>query len=142
MDGKKYYLTTIIQTHFNLSKMSFKRLKYEPITIQEPHKYDVKTFEDPNDFTSYYREHEDEFKGVSTLVLNRTYKIPGYRISVSKRGTENEELMLRKDYYTAAAGARGAAETNNENGVDGNELIKQLAARIDNIEMFLEQLRL
>jgi hypothetical protein len=133
MDGKKYYLTTIMQTYFNLSKMSFKRLKYEPITIQEPHKYDVKTFEDPNDFTSYYREHEDEFKGVSTLVLNRTYKIPGYRISVSKRGTENEELMLRKDYYTAAA---------TEKSVDANEFVKQLAARIDNIEMFLEQLRL
>ena len=138
MDGKKYYLTTIIQTHFNLSKMSFKRLKYEPITIQEPHKYDVKTFEDPNDFTSYYREHEDEFKGVSTLVLNRTYKIPGYRISVSKRGTENEELMLRKDYYTANNSKSG---TDSENGVEMNELIKQLVARIDNIEMFLEQLR-
>ena len=138
MDGKKYYLTTIIQTHFNLSKMSFKRLKYEPITIQEPHKYDVKTFEDPNDFTSYYREHEDEFKGVSTLVLNRTYKIPGYRISVSKRGTENEELMLRKDYYTSNNSKSG---TDSENGVEMNELLKQLVARIDNIEMFLEQLR-
>ena len=138
MDGKKYYLTTIIQTYFNLSKMSFKRLKYEPITIQEPHKYDVKTFEDPNDFTSYYREHEDEFKGVSTLVLNRTYKIPGYRISVSKRGTENEELMLRKDYYTAN---NSKSSTDSENSVEMNELLKQLVARIDNIEMFLEQLR-
>ena len=138
MDGKKYYLTTIMQTYFNLFKMSFKRLKYEPITIQEPHKYDVKTFEDPNDFTSYYREHEDEFKGVSTLVLNRTYKIPGYRISVSKRGTENEQLMLRKDYYTANNSKSG---TDSENSVEMNELLKQLVARIDNIEMFLEQLR-
>lgn len=138
MDGKKYYLTTIMQTYFNLSKMNFKRLKYEPITIQEPHKYDVKTFEDPNDFTSYYREHEDEFKGVSTLVLNRTYKIPGYRISVSKRGTENEELMLRKDYYTAN---NSKSSTDSDNNVDMNELLKQLVARIDNIEMFLEQLR-
>jgi hypothetical protein len=131
MDGKKYYLTTIIQTYFNLFKMSFKRLKYEPITIQEPHKYDVKTFEDPNDFTSYYREHEDEFKGVSTLVLNRTYKIPGYRISVSKRGTENEELMLRKDYYSSNV------ETNNS----PDDRIPELIARIENIEQFLEQLR-
>ena len=138
MDGKKYYLTTIMQTYFNLSKMSFKRLKYEPITIQEPHKYDVKTFEDPNDFTSYYREHEDEFKGVSTLVLNRTYKIPGYRISVSKRGTENEELMLRKDYYTNNGTKSDVDMTNNE---ETNEILKQLVARIDNIEMFLEQLR-
>lgn len=139
MDGKKYYLTTIMQTHFISSKMSlnnnsstkFKRLKYEPITIREPHKYDIKTFDDPNDFTSYYREHEDEFKGVSTLVLNRTYKIPGYRISVSKRGTENEELMLRKDYYSSNA------DTNNS----PDDRIPELIARIENIEQFLEQLR-
>ena len=139
MDGKKYNLATIMQTHFISSKMSlnnnsstkFKRLKYEPITIREPHKYDIKTFDDPNDFTSYYREHEDEFKGVSTLVLNRTYKIPGYRISVSKRGTENEELMLRKDYYSSNV------ETNNSS----DDRIPELIARIENIEQFLEQLR-
>ena len=111
MDGKEYYLTTIMQTHFISSKMSlnnnsstkFKRLKYEPITIREPHKYDIKTFDDPNDFTSYYREHEDEFKGVSTLVLNRTYKIPGYRIyrkvnSVYVINENNETLNLKYDY--------------------------------------------
>jgi hypothetical protein len=139
MDGKEYNLATIMQTHFISSKMSlnnnsstkFKRLKYEPITIREPHKYDIKTFDDPNDFTSYYREHEDEFKGVSTLVLNRTYKIPGYRISVSKRGTENEELTLRKDYYSSTV------ETNNS----PDDRIPELIARIENIEQFLEQLR-
>ena len=122
----------------NNSSTKFKRLKYEPITIREPHKYDIKTFDDPNDFTSYYREHEDEFKGVSTLVLNRTYKIPGYRISVSKRGTENEELMLRKDYYTNNGTKSDVDMANNE---ETNEILKQLVARIDNIEMFLEQLR-
>jgi hypothetical protein len=122
----------------NNSSTKFKRLKYEPITIREPHKYDIKTFDDPNDFTSYYREHEDEFKGVSTLVLNRTYKIPGYRISVSKRGTENEELMLRKDYYTNNGTKSDVDTVNNE---ETNEILKQLVARIDNIEMFLEQLR-
>ena len=64
------------------------RYKFEPITVKEPHRYDVKTFTDPDEFTAYYRQHEDDFKGVSTAVLNRTYKIPGYRISVVKRGTE------------------------------------------------------
>ena len=85
----------------NIENKTYKRIKYEPITIKEPHKYDVKSFEDPQEFTEYYREHEDEIKGVSTLVLNRTYKIPGYRISFSNRGKEDEELILRKDYYGA-----------------------------------------
>ena len=108
------------------------RIKYEPITIKEPHKYDVKTFEDSDEFTAYYREHEDDFKGVSTLVLNRTYKIPGYRISVSNRGKENEELTLRKDYSHTQAPASASA-------VDSQ--IEELIARIENIEKFLEQLQ-
>ena len=112
--------------------MSFKRLKYEPIPIREPHRYNVKTFETPDDFTAYYREHEEEFKNVSTLILNRSYKIPGYRISISNRGKENEELILRKDYYTP----------NTEKNIDSNpELLNQIVSRIDNIEQFLEQLR-
>ena len=106
----------------------FARVKYEPITVREPHKYDVKTFEDPDEFTAYYREHEDEFKGVSTLVLNRTYKIPGYRISVSNRGKDNEELILRKDDY------RGAPPTR-----EPLPELSELIARIENIEKFLEQ---
>ena len=112
--------------------MSFKRLKYEPIPIREPHRYNVKTFETPDDFTAYYREHEEEFKNVSTLILNRSYKIPGYRISISNRGKENEELILRKDYYTP----------NTEKNIDSNQdLLNQIVSRIDNIEQFLEQLR-
>ena len=115
----------------NSRNNGFKRLKYEPITIKEPHKYNVKTFEDPNDFTAYYREHEEEFKNLSTLILNRTYKIPGYRISVINRGKENEELTLRKDYYTS---------TDKEKNCE-NEMLKQIISRIENIEQFLEQLK-
>ena len=114
----------------NLETKTFKRMKYEPITIKEPHKYEIKNFEDPQAFTEYYREHEDEFKGVSTLVLNRTYKIPGYRISISKRGKEDEELILRKDYY-------GSSTTTNDELPQLSELI----ARIDYIEKYLEQLK-
>ena len=116
----------------NLETKTFKRMKYEPITIKEPHKYEIKNFEDPQAFTEYYREHEDEFKGVSTLVLNRTYKIPGYRISISKRGKEDEELILRKDYY----GASTAGELPNE-----STPLAELIARIDYIEKYLEQLK-
>ena len=109
----------------------FARVKYEPITVREPHKYDVKTFEDPDEFTAYYREHEDAFKGVSTLVLNRTYKIPGYRISVSNRGKDNEELILRKDYYLGATAPPPTRDPIPE--------LSELIARIENIEKFLEQ---
>ena len=116
------------------SSRKFARIKYEPITIKEPHKYDVKTFEDSDEFTAYYREHEDAFKGVSTLVLNRTYKIPGYRISVSNRGKENEELTLRKDYSTPSLTAPSAS-------FDAPPFnAQELVARIENIEKFLEQL--
>ena len=115
-----------------------RRFKYEPITIKEPHKEEVKTFNDTEEFTQYYRQHEDEFKKVSTLILNRTYKIPGYRISVSKRGTDQEELQLKKDYY---AGTKIVQSQENYNECLTKLLgeIKLLSQRIDNIERFLSQ---
>ena len=113
---------------------TFKRIKYEPLTVKEPHTYDVKEFENPDEFTAYYRENEDEFKGVSTLVLNRSYKVPGYRISVAKRGTENEELMLRKDYYGSSN-----VTTPKSQAVEPLPPLQELIARIENIEAFLEQ---
>ena len=106
-----------------------RRYKFEPITVREPHKYDIKTFSDPDEFTAYYRQHEEDFKDVSTAVLNRTYKIPGYRISVVGRGKDNEELILKKDYYS---GSTGNLECNAELA-----MIKQ---RLDNIEQFLQRL--
>ena len=128
-----------------------RRLKYEPITIKEPHKDDVKIFNDTDEFTQYYRSHEDEFKTqskssadkcthISTLILNRTYKVPGYRISITKRGTDQEELQLKKDYYST---------TNNLNTNDSStdhsdnimQEIKFLSQRIDNIERFLSEIK-
>ena len=114
--------------------LSNRRLRYEPITIKEPHKDNVKTFNDTDEFTEYYRSHPNEFKNVSTKILNRTYKIPGYRITVSKRGTENEELQLIKDYYTGKN-----SETNNSTKL--LDQINILTSRIDNIEQFLAQLK-
>ena len=109
----------------------FKRIKYEPITVKEPHKYNIMEFADPEEFTAYYRENEDKFRGVSTLALNKTYKIPGYRISLQNKGKENEELILKKDYYSKASSTMPTGEA----GVGLEELI----VRIENIEQFLEQ---
>ena len=110
--------------------------KFEPITVREPHRYDVKTFNDPDEFTTYYRQHEDDFKHVSTAVLNRSYKIPGYRISVTGRGTDREELILKKDYY---------AGSHNEicplgSAADISSELETLKRRLDNIEQFLARL--
>ena len=106
------------------------RYKFEPITVKEPHRYDVKTFTDPDEFTAYYRQHEDDFKGVSTAVLNRTYKIPGYRIAVPGGGTEREELILKKDYYSGGTGPE----------TDYSGELAMMKKRLDNIEQFLQRL--
>jgi hypothetical protein len=110
---------------------------YEPLTIKEPYKVEIKKFEDSDEFTRYYREHEDDFKGLSTLKLNRTYKIPGYRISVKNRGKEDEELILKKDYYGGCNKDETVEE--NEPRVDALdvELLHMLAKRVENIERFL-----
>ena len=127
----------------------FKRIKYEPITVKEPHKYNIMEFADPEEFTAYYRENEDKFKNVSTLVLNKTYKIPGYRISLQNKGKENEELILKKDYYgsrgTAACGLPPLSDLTDIPPTKVRELfatepMAELIARIENIEQYLEQL--
>ena len=121
-----------------MNSKSHLRLKYEPLTVKEPYVAEVKTFNNPDEFTIYYREHEDQLKNLSTLRLNKTFKIPGYRITVCKRGTDNQELMLKKDYYSGTKIAQ-TIDNNNENLIKLLDEIKLLSQRIDNIEHFLSQ---
>ena len=102
----------------------------EPIKIIEPFKSEVVLFDNPEDFTEYYRTHEDEFKGISTVLLNRKYKIPGYRITQKKKTKEDEsqELSLRKDYYGAKSSDISCDD-------------KDLAERITKIENSVSDLR-
>jgi hypothetical protein len=133
----------------------------EPITIKEPYKPDVKEFADTDEFTRYFRGNEDTFKEASddpekpakfltANKLNRTYKIPGYRIRIIRKGTDNEELTLVKDYTSKSPND----ETSNEPTIDESSLnelservdkmetiIQRLADQIDNIEQFLVQLK-
>ena len=71
--------------------------EYQPIQIKEPYKPEVLEFNDTNDFTRYYREHEDEFKDLSTYKLNVKYKIPGYKISLKGKKSNTPELILIKN---------------------------------------------
>ena len=134
------------------------RLKIEPITIKEPYKPDIKEFADTEEFTRYFRGNEELFKEMSDDMekparfltankLNRTYKIPGYRIRIIHKGTDNEELTLVKDYS-------GKSTTINEEPINSttidvameriDEMQRQidcLTEQINNIESFLCQLK-
>ena len=122
-----------------MSSKSNLRLKYEPLTVKEPYHVEVRTFQNPDEFTIYYREHEDELKSLSTLRLNKTFKIPGYRISVCKRGTDQQELILKKDYYSPT----NLMDSSGDRPGPVNELVERISLlerRLDNIERFLQQL--
>ena len=133
------------------------KLKAAPITIKEPYKPDVKEFADTDEFTHYFRANEELFKEVpkseddkpkflTTNKLNRTFKIPGYRIRIINKGKDNEELTLVKDYYTRTSDKE---EPVNETVDDGTlERIDEMATqitdileRLNNIETFLLQLK-
>ena len=133
------------------------KLKVEPITIKEPYKPDVKEFADTDEFTHYFRANEDAFKEprtsedmephfLTTNKLNRTYRIPGYRIRIINKGKDNEELTLVKDYYTRSTDKE---ETVNETVDDGTleridtleTQISDILERLNNIETFLLQLK-
>ena len=133
------------------------KFKPTPITIKEPYKPEVKEFADTDDFTHYFRANEELFKEPSsdpdkpakfltTNKLNRTYKIPGYRIRIINKGKDNEELTLVKDYYTRTNGTN--EEHTDDNLNETVERIDEMATqitdileRINNIETFLLQLK-
>ena len=133
------------------------KLKCEPITIKEPYKPDVKEFADTEEFTRYFRANEELFKEstddpdkpshfLTTNKLNRTYKIPGYRIRIIRKGTDNEELTLVKDYYSrpSVEGEPLNDSINDTHSERIDELATQLTdiiERINNIESFLVQLK-
>ena len=132
------------------------KFKPTPITIKEPYKPDLKEFADTDDFTAYFRANEELFKETSddpdkpshfltTNKLNRTYKIPGYRIRIIRKGTDNEELTLVKDYYSRPLIEEplndSINDTSNDKIVEMEQSIADIVERINNIESFLMQLK-
>ena len=132
------------------------KFKPTPITIKEPYKPDLKSFETTDEFTAYFRANEELFKEprtsediepkfLTTNKLNRTYKIPGYRIRIIRKGTDNEELTLVKDYYkrTSEDNANEVPlnESDNEKIVELEQSIADILERLNNIESFLVQFK-
>jgi hypothetical protein len=131
-----------------------KFIPVDPITIKEPLNKDLKTFESTEEFTVFYRQNESLFKDpsknthLSANLLNRLYSIPGYKISITKRGSENEELILIKDYRSKYSAEKKSENDNSETDSLNMEIIESLTnkieiltKRLDNVESFLEQLQ-
>ena len=130
----------------------FKQNRYDPIKIKEPLQINLKTFESTDEFTMFYRQNPDEFKNndktklLSANLLNRMFKVPGYRIRITNKGKDNEELILVKDYgyYAQIKSENDNAETDNINMELLQSLMDKiniLSQRLDNVESFLEQLQ-
>ena len=128
---------------FDKNSMTVRRFvkEYKPIEVIEPFKPDVIQFADPQEFTKYYREHEDEFANM-----------PGYRISQPRKSVKNggddsdrdPEIKLIKDYrHPVREVADGPVTGNeatkllerNENAL--KERLEMLEKRIANIESYL-----
>ena len=131
-----------------------KFIPVDPITIKEPLNKDLKTFESTEEFTVFYRQNESLFKDpvknthFSANLLNRLYSVPGYKISITKRGSEDEELILIKDYRSKYASGKNSetnsVETDNLNSEVVESLMNKiniLTKRLDNVETYLEQLK-
>jgi hypothetical protein len=133
------------------------KFKPTPITIKEPYKPEVKEFADTDEFTHYFRANEDAFKEVpkseadtpkflTTNKLNRTFKIPGYRIRIINKGKDNEELTLVKDYANRTSDKEeplndSINDTNSERIDEMASQITDILERLNNIETFLLQLK-
>ena len=138
-----------------LNKPSLNKfIPVDPITIKEPLNKDLKTFESTEEFTVFYRQNESLFKDpvknahLSANLLNRLYSVPGYKISITKRGSENEELILIKDYRSKYNPNKNSETNSVETDNLNSELLQSLmdkinilTKRLDNVETYLEQLK-
>ena len=138
-----------------LNKPSLNKfIPVDPITIKEPLNKDLKTFESTDEFTVFYRQNESLFKDpvknthLSANLLNRLYSVPGYKISITKRGSENEELILIKDYRSKYNPNKNSETNSVETDNLNSELLQSLmdkinilTKRLDNVETYLEQLK-
>lgn len=106
--------------------------QYEPIPIKEPYNKSTIRFENTQEFTAYYRENEEDFKNISTQLLNRTYKIPGYKI---RQTGVDKSLILVKDY----AGKSDEADGVTTRLQTLEEQVQQLQSIVHHIEQFLQQ---
>ena len=128
--------------------------EFKPIEIKEPFKTDVIEFNNTDDFTKYYREHEDEFSNISTYKLNVKYKIPGYKISQRRSvaslpttpngdsdkltngvsTNDKKEIILIKDYHYKHP---SEIDANEESSMNVVSMLAELEKRISNIEIYL-----
>ena len=54
------------------------------LKIIEPVQKPLKEFDGPDEFNIYYHKHKDDIDGQTTHMLNRKYKINGYKITKLK----------------------------------------------------------
>ena len=134
----------------------------KPIEVKAPQNTSAIIFDTVEEFTRFFRANESLFKTpdgsyfLSANRLNRSYKVPGYRISIANRKKDNESLSLHKDYYRGAVsddlGAAGhnAASASctdkliNPDIIDNlgklSNIIDDILARLDHIEEFLSSM--
>jgi hypothetical protein len=105
----------------------------EPIKVDEPYSNDPLMFDGIDEFTSFYRENQEEMDKLTTYKLNKMYKVNGYRIKRSgkKKDDEQKELELTKEYY------KGITKETNGNS---DKLIDELRTEMDKMKNEIQQL--
>ena len=122
----------------------------KPIEVKAPQNTSAIIFDTVEEFTRFFRANESLFKTpdgsyfLSANRLNRSYKVPGYRISIANRKKDNESLSLHKDYYRGAESVELADKLINPDIIDNlgklSNIIDDILARLDHIEEFLSSM--
>lgn len=87
-----------VETKQKISKTFQQQTKpLKQLEVIAPWNPEVVEFETPTEFEAFWRNHEDEFEGLSTYKLNMKYKVPGYKLTW-KTSDNNKYVALKKDY--------------------------------------------
>ena len=103
------------------------------LKVIEPVQKPLKEFDNPDEFNIYYHKHKDDIDEQTTHMLNRKYKINGYRITKIKG-----VLCLKKEgknYYKIHKQQQECDESNEKSCLEDriNELEQRMNEIIDYI---------
>ena len=107
--------------------------------IIEPIRKPLKEFENPDEFNMYYHKHKDEIDNQTTHMLNRKYKINGYKITKLKGVLCMKKIG--KNYYQQSCQPQSGYQRNCQDSAD-EEINKnnELIARITTIEQRINEI--
>ena len=112
------------------------------LKIIEPVHKPLIEFDNPDEFNTYYHKHKDDIDGQTTHMLNRKYKIVGYKITKLKGVLCLKKIGNKCDKTDSVSNSsvRSEHEINKNNELIEANIVDSINARITILEQRINEI--